>query len=290
MPDRDPAAAPTPAPPLGPLADARYGQASGLGAEVAGNAMLAAILDRRVQRRYRKEPVPDALLDTLLACAQSAPTKSDLQGYSIIVWRDPAKIAQVADWIGNMPWIKDAPVFLLFCADVRRNRLLCDAHGMPHANDNLDSFLNTAVDAALALAHFSLAADAAGLGTCPISYVRNHLEGIRALAGLPDGVYPVAGLTVGWPEGRRPYASMRLPQGVVVHRERYDESGLMEAVRAYDAERARREPLRPDGLKNMQRYGPKEGCTWSENMARQESVAERADFSHWLRAHGWSLA
>jgi len=276
-------------PPLAALIDARYGAATGIGAGIADNPMLARILDRRVQRRYRAEPVPDELLDTLLACAQSAPTKSDLQGYSIIVWRDRAKIAQVADWIGTMPWIKDAPVFLLFCADVRRNRLLCESHGMPHGNDNLDTFLNTAVDAALALAHFSLAADAAGLGTCPISYVRNHLAGIRELAGLPDGVYPIAGLTLGWPEGRRPYASMRLPQGVVVHRERYDESGMMAAVAAYDAGRARREPLRADGLKNMKTYGPKEGCTWSENMARQESLPERADFAAWLRANGWGL-
>ncbi len=96
---------------------------------------------------------------------------------------------------------------------------------MPHANNNLDTFLNTAVDCTLAMAAFMAAADAAGLGTCPISYVRNHIEKLVPLLALPAGVYPVAGLTVGWPEFRRP-VSMRLPPSVVVHRERYDDSAL----------------------------------------------------------------
>ena len=56
---------------------------------------LAALLDRRVTRRYRREEVSDPLLDTILAAAQSAPSKSDLQQYSILVTRDAAKIAKV---------------------------------------------------------------------------------------------------------------------------------------------------------------------------------------------------
>jgi nitroreductase/FMN reductase [NAD(P)H] len=67
---------------------------------------LAAILDRRVTRRYRPELVPEPLLRTLLAAAQSAPSKSDLQQYSIVVVQDPAKIALVADWIDTMAWLR----------------------------------------------------------------------------------------------------------------------------------------------------------------------------------------
>src|ERR1700733_6938076 len=186
---------------------------------------IAPLLDRRVVRRYKDEPVPDALLDALLAAAQSAPTKSDLQQYSIVVMRDPARIKQIADWIGTMDWIATAPVFLVWCGDMRRNQRLCEQHGMPHANNNLDTFLNTAVDCSLAMAQFIAAADAVGLGTCPISYVRSHIERVSPLLSLPAGVYPVAGLTVGWPVFRRP-VSMRLPPSVVVHRERYDDIQL----------------------------------------------------------------
>ncbi len=146
---------------------------------------VAPLLDRRVTRRYTEQPVPDSLLDALLAAAQSAPTKSDLQQYSVVVMRDAARIKQIADWIGTMDWIATAPVFLVWCGDMRRNQRLCELHGLPHANNNLDTFLNTAVDCTLAMAQFIAAADAVGLGTCPISYVRSHIERVTPLLSLP---------------------------------------------------------------------------------------------------------
>jgi nitroreductase len=116
-----------------------------------------------VTRRYRAEAVPDALLDTVLAAASSAPSKSDMQQWSVVVLQDAGKIAAIADWIGTMPWIKQAPVFLVFCADVRRGRDICERAGREHANDNLDTMLNATVDAALAMGMTIAAADAAGL-------------------------------------------------------------------------------------------------------------------------------
>lgn len=246
-------------------------------------AALALLLDRRVTRRYRKEDVPEPLLATVLAAAQSAPSKSDLQQYSIIVTRDGAKIARVADWIGTMPWIREAPVLLLFCGDMRRGQRACARHGRQHANNNMDTFLNTAVDAALAMGMAMAAADAAGLGTCPISYVRSHIEKVAPLFGLPEGVFPVAGLTLGWPEARNE-VTPRLPPAVVVHRERYEEAGLDAALDAYDALRPRQRPRYPEV------HGPApEGCTWSENAARQLSVPERFGFRAWLRLRGFAL-
>jgi len=250
---------------------------------------VSALLDRRVARRYRAEPVGDALLDTLLGAAQSAPSKSDLQQYSVVVLRDAGKIKRIADWIGTMDWIATAPVFLVWCGDMRRGQRLCELHGMPHGNNNLDTFLNTAVDCALAMGAFMAAADAAGLGTCPISYVRSHIERVTPLLGLPSGVYPVAGLTVGWPEFRRP-VSMRLPPSVVLHRERYDDSRLADELGAYDTRRRAREPLAPGSLKNNDVYGPKEGVGWGENAARQLSVPERFGFAAYLRTRGFDLA
>jgi FMN reductase [NAD(P)H] len=250
---------------------------------------VAPLLDRRVTRRYTDQPVPDSLLDALLAAAQSAPTKSDLQQYSVVVMRDAARIKQIADWIGTMDWIATAPVFLVWCGDMRRNQRLCERHGMPHANNNLDTFLNTAVDCSLAMAQFIAAADAVGLGTCPISYVRSHIERVTPLLSLPSGVYPVAGLTIGWPVFRRP-VSMRLPPSVVVHRERYDDMRQDAAIDAYDERRRAREPVAPGSLKNNDIYPPREGVGWSENVARQLSVPERFGFAAYLRTRGFDLA
>jgi FMN reductase [NAD(P)H] len=257
------------------------------GAEVPD--AIAPMLDRRVVRRYTEQDVPDSLLDALLAAAQSAPAKSDLQQYSVVVMRDRPRIKQIADWIGTMDWIATAPVFLIWCGDMRRGQRLCDMHGMPHANNNLDTFLNTAVDCSLAMGAFMAAAEAVGLGTCPISYVRSHIERVSPLLGLPAGVYPVAGLTVGWPVFRRP-TSMRLPPTVVVHKERYDDSEFPAEVAAYDERRRSREPVAAGGLKNNDVYPPRDGVGWSENVARQLSVPERFGFSAYLKTKGFDLA
>jgi nitroreductase/FMN reductase [NAD(P)H] len=250
---------------------------------------VAPLIDRRVTRRYTDQEVPDSLLDALLAAAQSAPAKSDLQQFSVVVMRDRPRIKQIADWIGTMDWIATAPVFLVWCGDMRRGQKLCAMHEMPHANNNLDTFLNTAVDSSLAMAQFITAADAVGLGSCPISYVRSHIERVSPLLGLPAGVYPVAGLTVGWPVFRRP-VSMRLPPSVVVHRERYDDSKLQAEIAAYDQRRNARDPVAPSGLKNNDVYPPREGVGWSENAARQLSVPERFGFSAYLKTRGFDLA
>ncbi|HET6307713.1 MAG TPA: nitroreductase family protein [Rhodopila sp.] len=250
---------------------------------------IARLVDRRVTRRYTAQDVPDPLLDALLAAAQSAPSKSDLQQFSVVVMRDPERIRRIADWIGTMDWIATAPVFLVWCGDMRRGQRLCERHGMPHANNNLDTFLNTAVDCALAMASFMAAADAAGLGTCPISYVRNHIERVSPLLGLPPGIYPVAGLTLGWPAFRRP-VSMRLPPSVVVHRERYDDAGMETAIAEYDQRRTARDPIAPGSLKNNDVYPKRDGVGWSENVARQLSVPERFGFSAYLKTRGFDLA
>ena len=97
------------------LLEARFGM--GLpGVEVPD--VIAPLLDRRVVRRYTDQAVPDSLLDALLAAAQSAPAKSDLQQYSVVVMRDPRRIKQIADWIGTMDWIATAPVFLVWCVTI----------------------------------------------------------------------------------------------------------------------------------------------------------------------------
>ena len=250
---------------------------------------IASLIDRRVTRRYTGQDVPDSLLDALLAAAQSAPAKSDLQQFSVVVMRDRTRIKQIAGWIGTMDWIATAPVFLVWCGDMRRGQRLCAMHNMPHANNNMDTFLNTAVDCTLAMGQFMAAADAVGLGTCPISYVRSHIERVSPLLGLPSGVYPVAGLTLGWPVFRRP-VSMRLPPAVVVHHERYDDSALETEIAAYDQRRDARDPVAAGSLKNNDVYPPRDGVGWSENAARQLSVPERFGFGAYLKTKGFDLA
>jgi len=254
----------------------------------AGLSAVEGLLSRRSVRRFRPELVGDGLLAALLACAQSAPTKSNLQQYSIVVLKDQARRARFLELVPQAAWAKKAPLLLVFLGDVRRGRRVAALRGYEHRNDNVDTFMNAAVDAALAMQCFISGAEALGLGCCPLSVVRNRIDELKDLLELPSGVFPIAGLAAGWPDAE-PDVSMRLPPAVVVHEDRYDDSGLEAAVDAYDDRVFATAPIPPEKQRHVDRYGVAERGIWSENVARQLSVPERPGFREWLRRQGLNL-
>lgn len=266
----------------------RFGYSTGIGTGMPATGPLATILSRRSQRRYTAEPVPEPLLDVLLACAQSASSKSDLQQYSIIRLKDPDKRGAIAQLIPEMPWVGCAPVFMVFCGDIRRAQQVSRLREHQNINNTLDSFMNSAVDAALAMQTFMLAAEACGLGCCPISAVRVRIDEIAAILELPDGVFPMTGLCVGYPEGDG-HMSMRLPPQVIVHTDRYDDSALDAELSAYDERREHRFPTAPERQLYTDRFGVAERYGWSENTARRLTARERERFKSYLEEHGFDL-
>ena len=250
---------------------------------------LFNILNHRSQRRFTDKTIETELLQLLFACALSAPSKSDLQQADIIHIADPAKRQAIQTLIPNMPWIGEAPVFLVFCGNNRRIRLLCEKHNLPFANDHLDSFMNAAVDAGIVLMNFIRAAEAVGLACCPISVIRNHAAKISELLQLPHWVFPVAGLCVGYPvnEGQ---ISPRLPLTVTVHTDSYQEENWQQQIDTYDRYRDSVQPIEKTKQRHQEHYGIADFYGWSADKARQYSVAERADFGAYIRGQGFDLS
>jgi len=241
-------------------------------------------------RSFSSDPVPFELLHRLCALALCAPTKSDLQQRDIVIVDDATLkqriLAPLTEGPTGQAWLKAAPTLLIFCGNNRRQRLWHGWRDKPFANDHLDAFFNAAVDAGIALTAFVLAAEAQGLGTCPISAIRNHAAAVSALLNLPQHVFPVAGLAVGWPAAA-PRQSFRLPLEVTVHRNTYREEGLRDAVEGYDR---RREAAQPYGQQRyVDRFGRVEHYGWSEDKARQYAEPERADFGAFIRERGFRL-
>ena len=273
---------------LADLIEARFGFESEVGRGWPAEGALASILAHRTHRRYADKPVDDETLELLLACAFSTPSKSDLQQASVIVVRDGARRRALAELIPDMPWIATAPVFLVFCGDGRRTPRISALRDKPFANDHLDAFLNAAADAAMHLATFITAADAAGLGTCPISVLRNHVAAVAEILELPERVFPLAGCCLGWP-AREGFVSLRLPLALTVHQDTYDDGKLGGMVDDYDQRRDARYSIPADQHKYPADYGEAEFYGWSEDKARQVSKPERADLGHFLRRHGFCL-
>ena len=264
----------------------RFGEQLDVDSALPGLDELARIATRRVHRRYQTREVEAGLLRLLCACALSAPSKSDLQQGDILIIREKAQQRAIAALLPEMPWLSDAPVFLVFLANGRRLPKIAQMRGKPFPNDHLDLFFNATVDAAIVLATFLRAAEAVGLGCCPISMIRDHARVIGDMLALPDKVVPIAGMCVGWP-AEPSGITARLPLGLTVHEERFDEGDLAAQIESYDRRRAALRPYR--NQREPERFGQAEFYGWSEDKARQYASPLRADFGAFVRAKGFHL-
>jgi len=264
----------------------RFGERFRADAAPAGLQELARMAAHRVCRRYEARDVAPDLLRLLCACALSAPTKSDLQQSDILIIREKAKRHAIGALLPEMPWLVDAPAFIIVLGNGRRTPQLAALRRKPFPNDHLDLFFNATVDAAIVLASLVQAAEAVGLGCCPISMIRDHAQTIADMFALPEKVVPVAGLTLGWP-AEEGVLSPRLPLSVTVHEERYAETDLAAKIDAYDRRRAALRPYRKQ--RDTERFGVAPFYGWSEDKARQYAKPQRADFGAFVRKQGFKL-
>lgn len=265
------------------LISRRFGQAPGVPESLNDNPAIKRIIGRGSCRRFRQAPVAVEALETLAAAALSAPSKSDLQQCDILLLTEADRISRIKALLAKQAWIEDAPALVVFLANNRRQRQLLNWHGQSFASDNLDVFLNASVDAAIGLAFFIAAAEAVGLGCCPISAIRNDLSQVRDILELPDHVFPIAGLGVGYPAESVPTISARLPLSKTVHHNRFVDVTQAE-IAAYDRRRAV-----PTETGQQHDTTMASAPLWSEKKARMFAKPHRADFGTFIRGIGFNL-
>ena len=266
----------------------RYGETAGLSEAKAPHARLSEMIARGSCRDFTQEDVDPALVELLCATALASPTKSDLQQRDIVVMRDPSAKARLIELVSGERWVRNAACIIVFCGNNRRQRRLHELRGHVFVNDHLDAFFNAAVDAGVALSAFVTAAEAVGLGCCPISAVRNEATAVSDLLGLPEFVFPVAGLALGYPANSVPTVSMRLPLHVTVHTDQYSEEGLDAAIADYDRRREEQQPY--PSQRAVAKFGICETYGWSEDKARQYALPERQSFGDFIRSKGFDLS
>lgn len=200
------------------------------------NDTIARLLAHRSVRAYRPDPLPDGTIETLVAAGQSAASSSNLQLWSVVAVTEPEVRKSLALLAGGQQHIIDAPLILLWIADLARPNAIAERAQAPAEGFTfLESFVVAAVDAALAAQNAVIAAESLGLGTVYIGALRNRPEEVAALVGLPPNAAVAFGLVVGWPDPERPAAvKPRLPQAAVLHHERYVAGVQQAAIESYD--------------------------------------------------------
>lgn len=263
---------------------ARYGSAS-MSPEAALNPLIEHLLDHRSVRAYLPDPVTDAELAAIVAAAQSAASSSNLNVWSVVAVRDAARRARLAELAGNQVHVREAPLQLVWLADLARLRRVATACGRPADGlDYLEMFLTGVIDAALAAQNGAAAAESLGLGMVYIGGMRNHPEAVAELLGLPPGVFAVFGMCVGRPDPARPAdIKPRPPQSVVLHHERYSLEAQDAGLEAYD-----RAMTRFYEAQKMNVHG-----TWSVHSAKRiagpETLSGRHRLIEALNALGFAL-
>ena len=258
----------------------RFGEHLAVPDQTQGLNTLASLAEHRVCRDYLDQRVDEDLLRLVMACGLSAPSKSDLMQVDIVTVTQPSHRDEIADLIPKMEWIRTAPVFLVICGNGRRLRQVSSLANTEFGNDHLDAFFNPSVDAGLVLGFLLAAVDAAGLGGCPISVIRDHSRRVSEILKLPELVFPVCGLTIGWPTQKSRGISARLPLSLTVHQDSHDDSDFAEEIAGYDERRGRLDGWDPASPKFR---------GWSQGKAEMYSTPQRTDFGEFIRSKGFNL-
>ena len=201
------------------------------------NKKMKNLLTRRSIRRYADRDVDEQLLQRLLSEASRTQTMGNLQLYSVVVTRSPEMKKKLAPAHFNQPMVTQAPVVLTILADFNRTSTWARCRNAVPGYDNFLSFINATTDALLYTQTLCNLMDEEGLGYCYLGTTVYQPQQIIDLLHLPQLTFPVATLTVGWPD-EEPAQSDRLPIEAFVHEERYNDYMGMDIDRLYEAKEA----------------------------------------------------
>lgn len=243
-------------------------------------------------RQFTDEVVSEVDELEIVRTAQRSPTSSNLQAYSVIATRDREMKTELAALCGNQDHVAECPLFLIFCADLYRLERLCIERGYPCHTEWTEIFIVATVDAALAAGRALQAAQAKGLGGVMVGSIRNNPQRVSELLGLPHLVYPVVGMSLGYPRSAAK-TKPRLPLDAMFFREKYRADRIPEAVGRYD------DIVNESGHLKGREYKPEKypnftgTYSWSEHSARRmaedSNGAVRPHMRKYLEGRGFLL-
>lgn len=247
------------------------------------SAVTEQQLAHKSVRKYLDEPVSEAQLEAIVRSAQSSSTSSNLQVWSVIAVRDQERKDRISQALGGRAYIETAPVFLVWVADLARNREIMRSRGIdPETLGLMELTLMCALDTGIAAQNALLAAESLGLGGVFVGGIRNNIEAIVDELQLPPHVFPVVGMAIGVPDpsegtGVKP----RLPLSTLLHEEQYDTDAWRDGAEQFEGEF--RDYFEGQGVP---------GRSWARTMSRRLGTTEGLDGRHTmgasLRAQGFA--
>jgi len=185
------------------------------------NETMRVLIERASCRSFADKKIPPDVLDLILEAGNRAATGGNLQPYSIIkIGKDDTK-RTLAKLCEDQDFIITAPINLLFCIDFYRLHRWAELESAPFsATDSFRHFWISFQDTIIAAQNICTAADAMGLGSVYVGTTIDCPRELKELFALPDGVFPVVLLSLGYPKVR-PFSRKKLGIKTLVHDESY---------------------------------------------------------------------
>ncbi len=237
------------------------------------NAALETILQRRSIRKFKPKQVSPKKINRVVEAAQRAPTACGMQAYSFILLTNQQVKGEIAEAIGEQECMKQAPVWIMVCADMARPLQLFETLGVRTKFGPLSMFIPAVVDAALAAENMAIAAESLGLGSVFIGSVWSSLKRVAEILKMPKNVLPIVLICLGYPD-ETPPTRPRWPLEAVLHENRYEMPSVKLMKEHYDE--ANRQ------LQEM-RYFRKGVRSWAEHWQRKFPLNEMDEWEAQLR-------
>lgn len=243
------------------------------------NSVIELLQSHRSIRKFAVKPVDQKIVEELIRAGQSAATSSFIQACTVIQVTDPGTREKLCEVAAGQLYVKESPIFLVFCADMQRHQCACDMHDAVMLSGFTEQFLTASVDCALFAQNVLVAAESLGLGGCYIGALRNNIGEVDTLLGLPDKVYPVFGMCLGYP-AQNPEVKPRLPVEVVLKQHRYGDGDDRQLISDYDEKI--REYYRT-------RTGGRKENSWTEQISDMLIKEARPHMLGFLKSKGFLL-
>ncbi len=187
------------------------------------NDILAALHARKSVRAYLDKPVSPADKRAILLAACAAPTAGNQQLYTVLDITDQALKDALAESCDHQPFIAQAPMVLVFCADCKKWYDAYREAGLTPRAPGVGDLMLAVTDTAIAAQNAVTAAESLGIGSCYIGDILEQCETNRALLRLPEYVVPCAMLVFGYPTDQQKAREKpaRFPLAHIVHENGY---------------------------------------------------------------------
>lgn len=163
------------------------------------NETLKTVFGRKSVRVFTDKEISREDKLTVLNAAASSPTAGNQQLYTILDITDPALKVRLSETCDHQPFIAEAKMILIFCADCSKWYRAFQLTGCAPRQPGEGDLLLAVSDANIAAQTAVIAAQSLGIGSCYIGDIMENYEIHRELLHLPPCVFPAAMLVFGYP-------------------------------------------------------------------------------------------